>query len=485
MEKRKSNQLQGGVKMKEYNISFMDANEFEALSMVNPRYQNTKDDFGFADTVTNRIFVRKTGLKPLDMFITAHEIEEILAKNSSHEDEFKIRHKKGRDIFAPIGTALLAMIPGIGPPLAAVAQAGYTAYKVKKEEAQPWQIPLNAAMAFAGGKMAQGSTGYQAGVETSKAAGGKLLGQTLSGAQGMLGFTPGAVTEVAKMGMPAASGMGLAPSAASKYTSGLGFFAPSIQTGGANLGRQVTNVMGQPVTLGQTAQGAGYTAPAFNAPTALSSFTPPKAANIPISSTTPSPAAPAIQAGGGGGEQATRTPILKKLLGENWEQTLLGASIPLAGQMFTPGPQPFNPEQSQLFQETANMVRQGAQVQLTPAQQQAITANYDTALEKARQNIMDRYKALRPGSDISNDSQLREALTELETEVAEKKANALASAQLGLSQTQTQMMSELAAMDIYTLAMKAGISSQEARDFKQMLSQLGFMVATGGQPIYS
>ena len=53
--------------MKEYRIQFLDDKKFEALSLVNPRYINTKDDLGFADTVTNRIFVRKTGIKPLNV----------------------------------------------------------------------------------------------------------------------------------------------------------------------------------------------------------------------------------------------------------------------------------------------------------------------------------------------------------------------------------------------------------------------------------
>ena len=204
-------------------------------------------------------------------------------------------------------------------------------------------------------------------------------------------------------------------------------------------------------------------------------------------------AAPATAASGivgGAANTATKTPILQKLLGENWGQTILGAAIPMVGNMFAKpmfpeGSEdvPFSPEQSQLFQETLQMVKQGANVQLNPAQQKAITANFDDALAQARQNIMDRYKMLRPGSDISNDSQFREAMLELEGDFAEKKANALAGAQLGLSTQQTQMMAELANMELGNLAMRAGISYQEAKDFKDMLGQVGFLVATSGSPV--
>jgi hypothetical protein len=81
---------------------------------------------------------------------------------------------------------------------------------------------------------------------------------------------------------------------------------------------------------------------------------------------------------------------------------------------------------------------------------------------------------------------LKEALIELENDFAEQKAAAITAAQLGLTQQQTAQLSELAALDINTLATQAGVSNQEAADFKNMMASLGAMVATGGQNrIYS
>lgn len=499
----------------EYKLQFLSDGEFEALSLVNPRYRNTKDDLGFADKATNRIFVRKTGVKPLDMFVTNHEIEEILAKNSSHEDEFGIRHKKVfKDIIAPyilpaitalaggaflgpliggtsgslLGAGATTMGPALGGAVggavgSAASQAGTTG-KVD---------PLKTILAGAGGSLM--GVGGIPGVAASKAVGGGPLGQMLSGAQSALGFQSGAqkilssaqpVTNAAGQAMNWGETAGAAP-----YLNNV----PITTSGALNnaLGSQAFNASqalgfaanGLPANLA-SAQRMGGTA----LPTSGSQAGAPVGTSQTGMGTTTAPVTPAIGSAGqigtqAGTQAATKTPLLQKLFGGDWRQALIGGGISMLGNMGSPQ-ETFTPDQSALFQDLTQRIQSGAQVQLTPAQQQAITSNYDSQLQTAKQNVMDRYKYLRPGSDISNDSQLKEALLELEGDFAEQKANALAAAQLGLSQQQTQMMSELAAMDVYSIAMKAGISTQEAAQFKNMMSQLGFMIASGGgQSIYS
>lgn len=489
---------------KEFTVQFLDDKKFEALSLVNPRYQNTKDDLGFADMVTNRIFVRRTGVSFVDQFVTGHEIAEILAKNSAHQDEFNIRHKKvfkeiiapyvlpvvGALLGGPAGAALGAKV-GIGATMGstiggALGGAGASAIGAAGT-GQPVKA-LPTLLAGAGGALTGAS--MAPGIQTSKAATTALgkapsyTGQVFTGAQQALGFQSGAQQTLQKAGVGVTStGTPFTPIGFSggKLISPASY-APS--------GVQVPlNIFQQQAPAAAQTAGLGFQAPVTGTTPAqtqtLGTTTTPKIgaeAALPTGMQTAG-----TGAGVGAGQVATKTSMLEKLLGTNWRQTVLGASIPLLGQsiMFPPGSEsvPFTPEQSQMFQETANMVRQGANVQLNPAQTQAITAQYDDALEQARQNIMDRYKMLRPGSDIATDSNMREALVELESEFAEKKANALAGAQLGLSAQQTAMMGELAAMEIYTLAMKAGISYQEAKDFKDMLGQMGFLVARGGQPV--
>jgi len=494
--------------MKEYKIRFMNDGEFEALSLVNPRYANTKDDLGFADMQTNRIFVRKTGIKPLDTFTTVHEIEEILAKNSAHQDEFNIRHKKvfkeiilpilapvvGGLLGGPIGAGLLGGVGGaaVGSGLGA---AGGSAIQQAATTGKVQALPT--VLSGLGGAL--GGAGMSPGIEASKAAGGGIIGQTLSGAQSTLGFQSGAQKTLATTG---------AGTAASPFQANPIYVTPGAtmqetmtpaQLAAAGAGSafgKITSSLGAPTT----AQGLGFQAPVTGATPAqaqtLGTTTPAKVgaeAALPTGGvgTTGVTGAGAGAGGAGAGQVTSKTPMLEKILGANWRQTVLGASIPLLGQsmmgqpMFPPGSEnvPFTPEQSQLFQETAQMVREGPKIELAPNQQQAITSSYDTALEQARQNIIDMYKKKRPGSDIETDSNMREALVELESEFAEKRANALASAQLGLGAQQTQMLGELANMEIGVLSQKAGISYAESRDFKNMLAQLGYMVSTAGQPI--
>lgn len=502
--------------MKEYKLQFLNDKEFEALSLTNPRYLNTKDDFGFADMQTNRIFVRKTNVPIIDQFVTQHEIEEVLSKYSAHEDEFAIRHKKGKDfvrILAPIAGGLLggpllgglassllgvgstmagAIGGGLGSTLGSVASQAGTGQKIN---------PLSTVLSAAGGAL--GGAGMAPGIQASKAAGGGLVGQTLSGAQSMLGIQSGAqkLMSAPLQGPVTQSQSLMGYNNLSQVPSNI-IGSAAANTAAATLGK-----LQGPVTASQAAQ--GYTN-LSQVPTITGNL--PAAQTLGMQSPVTGNQAGAPQSGVTQGSQglsniqtqsvqsgipgigdevaktSTKTPMLEKLLGQNWRQTILGTAVPLLGQTTTSmfggtTAEPFSPEQSALFNETVNMVRSGAQVQMTAAQQKSITDQYDSALESARQNIMDRYKALRPGSDIENDSQLKEALLELETDVAEKKANALASAQLGLSAQQTQMMSELAAMDIYALSQKAGISYAEARDFKNMLGQMGYIVSTAGQPI--
>lgn len=519
--------------MKEYRLQYLNDRQFEALSVINPRYKNTKDDLGFADMRTNRIFVRKTGNSVIDQFITNHEIEEILAKNSSHQDEFNIRHKKGGALrtFLPIAAAF---IPGIGPPLAAALNIGLNQYAQKRHPEQLGKPSVGSALV-------QGATGYFGG----KAAGGITKGAIAGGAKAGQGFLSKAagIAGGAGKGIMSTLGFGAPTTSASEIvapTMREGFNAmqaanPTLSTpikfGGANYlasggAKGLSAIPGS--AMPPLTSGLGFSPSAAPSPTTMPDISATSPSTLPgqikaptmkgglsdsFNLESPVSSAQATSASGldVGGKIAaptmregfnamqatnpaiTKTPMLKKLLGDNWGQVLLGASIPLVANMFTKpmfpaGSEnvPFTPEQSQLFQETANMVRQGANVQLNPAQQKAITVNFDDALQQARQNIQDRYKALRPGSDIENDSQFREAMIELESDFAEKKANALAGAQLGLGTQQTQMMAELANMEVGNLAMRAGIQYQEAKEFKDMLAQAGFLVATSGQPtVYS
>lgn len=426
-----------------YTLQILNDEEFNALP-----YKHAEESLGLADPATKTAYVRRTGIKPLDAFVTEHELDELVMKVSPHEED-GIRYKKARDIIAPIATSILSLF---NPALGAVAAGGFSGYKVSKGEAQPWQIPVSAGLAYLGGRAVRGSSGFQAGVEASRQAGGGFIGQTLSGIRGSLGFTP--------------SG----PGGQAFTTSG---------------GERISSIFQAPGTT----QTAARTAAPINLSTSLGDQT----IRGALSTIQSSPAsklgfggvASGIGGAGGNVQQAGLLDRLSGILGLGTDQVqriIAGGAIPLVGQAFAKEPQQFDPRQSNLFNDLLQRVQAGTQVELSPEQQQTITANYDAQLEQARENLKQTFKALRPGSDVETDSQFRQALIDLENDFAEQRANAITAAQLGLTGEQNQMLSQLAAMDIYSLARTAQISVEEANQFKRTLADLGFLVATGGQP---
>jgi hypothetical protein len=189
--------------------------------------------------------------------------------------------------------------------------------------------------------------------------------------------------------------------------------------------------------------------------------------------------------GGGGGSFWDR---LVGMLGGYTEagkpdylRTIIGAGVPLLGQLFAPKAKEFNPYESSLYQDVLNRVRTGAQQPLTQEQKDAITRNYDDQLKVAKENLTAQYKALRPGFDIESDSSYRGAISDLEEKYGQLKSDALNKAQMELTSLQNAQLSDLAAMDVYSLAQKAQISLEEARQFQQNLWQLMGTIWGGGR----
>ncbi len=517
--------------MKEYKINFLSNLEFDNLP-----YQRVKDSVGCADPKTRTAYVRKSGIPVVDQFVSVHEIDELIKKNSNHEDTDGIRYKTssgqgsfwdqvvdivtGRNTSGGVGMEnqsasgssstdrqqqqMNQPIGGSGPsqstqPTGSLGAGGTGGLGTNNNTNIPttnygsWgetYVPPSTPTSYTPTTNNSSSLGFNnqnnsqnSGFNSSSGNNSLNWGQA-----GNQGIAP--VINPYNPNTNATLPSGQVVSSSTPYTSsmGLGF---NIKPGVAQINTNQTNpiswgqnniarspTVSQPVTSNvsnnqtSTAGNLGFNGTNNVAPTPVQNQVPQTMRSSDIS--------PQINVGGRETSQATKTPALDGLLGKDWRRTLLGASIPLVTQMFSKKTEPFNPQESQIFRETQDMIKQGPTVELAPAQQKAITANYDTQLEQARQNLMDRYKGLRPGSDISNDSQFKEAMIELESDFAEKKANALTSAQLGLGAQQAEMMSQLAAFDIYSLSQKAGISAQEASQFKQMMAELGYMVAGSG-----
>ena len=189
-----------------YKVFILDEDEFNDLHKYIPEVnkEDLKDGLGFANPKTGECYVKRSGIKEMDDETVIHEAQELLAKSSSHEDENNIRWKKGKDIFSSIipmvvGGIVTALTGGGAAPLfgstmasilGGAASAGTSAITQKNMSSSGQINPLGVALSGLGsGFMGKGLI---SGINASKAAGGGLLGQTLSGMQGAVGITPGA-----------------------------------------------------------------------------------------------------------------------------------------------------------------------------------------------------------------------------------------------------------------------------------------------------
>ena len=425
-----------------YQLKILNDEEFNSLPFI-----GVEDSLGCANPKTGIAYVRKTGIRPLDAMVAEHELEELISNYSDHEGLDGIRHKKGRDIFAPIGTALLSLF---NPAVGAVAAAGYQGYKVHKKEASPWSIPMAAGTAYFGGKA--GQAGMQGFKSAAPGFMSKLAG-TAKGVGSALGFGGGGTTAAGSLG----AGAGAAASLANVGT----------QTGSVG-GAGLLSSLGM---LGNKSLGYGGGGGNISATTGLGQDKQIVKAATPqnVGTSTDVPTTDTSSGLLGKVGELAKNPLAK--LG-------LGAAIPMLGGKFGPQAEEFDPRQSELFNQVLDRVQSGTQVELSEGQRQAITDNFDQELDVARDNLKQRFKALRPGSDVSNDSSFLEASRQMEQDFAERKSLAVTQAQLGLTQEQTSQLSQLASMDIFSLAQAAQISVDEANAFKQMLAELGVAVAS-------
>ena len=103
-----------------YNVEFMNDMEFENLP-----YETMGEKVGVCDRDNRRIFVRASGIKPLDAFNAIHEIEHMQdgewGKNAHHRDPKRpgVYYKGFGDIVSQILPVAASFIPGVGPLLGA------------------------------------------------------------------------------------------------------------------------------------------------------------------------------------------------------------------------------------------------------------------------------------------------------------------------------------------------------------------------------
>jgi hypothetical protein len=481
---------------KKYTLHYLSDKEFDKLP-----YTHARTSFGCADEKTGNAFVRRTGIRPIDEFVTDHELSELVAKVSPHEVD-GIRYKTSGNILGKLWNSIT------GEPQTNQETGSYKGGSPTNTYASGGENNLSQTIAnqdvnkgTVTGSLGASTTPTNTSTINQPSTTSPLNNAFENYQSNQLGFantplTLGGTTNNVSPNLQTINSPSSTPQTSFSSPNSIAnmFSASQNKSLGTpvSLGNQNYNVTGgteglqaTPTTNSATASSLGFETPS------TTTTSPATKSNVPLQTINQAAVTPSLQTSGETStvpatQAKSKTPFLESIFGKDWRQTLLGAGVSAIGQMTAAKTQTVNPTDSALYNQVVERVQSGTQVELTPAQTTAITQNYDTQLENARKNIIARFKALRPGSDIANDSQLKQALIELENDFAEQKAAAITAAQLGLTQQQTAQLSQLAALDINTLSTQAGVSNQEATDFKNMMASLGAMVATSGQnKIYS
>lgn len=178
-----------------YTLKVLEDKEFDALP-----YKHVKESLGLADPKKGIAYVRNThwgeASKAINLLTIQHELEELVAKTSPHEED-GIRYKKG-GVLRQIIPAALAFVPGIGPLLSAASSVGMNQYAQSRHPEELGEPSLGSALmqagtAYLGAQVGQGAVGgfMQPGATATTSAGQVLVKPTLM--QQITGAARGAV----------------------------------------------------------------------------------------------------------------------------------------------------------------------------------------------------------------------------------------------------------------------------------------------------
>jgi len=468
-----------------YTIAVLDDKDYDSLHKQFPYIteEKLKDSLGFADKEKREAYVRRTVVKEMDAATMQHELQELLAKNSGHEDENGIRWKGGvggifekiAPVVVPVLGTLLGGVGGatLGPILGSTAQVGSTVggalggagASAAQQAASGQRVePLPTILSGVGGAL--GGAGMAPGIQAAKTVPttSGFLGQLQSGVQSALGMTTKAATEAAKIGLPSAIGQGLAPSAAQTYASGIGVLAQPA------LAKSISTR--QPLAMGNT--------------------------NV-------SPMQTNVKAGVGGGiEKTGEKNLFQKLTSpENILGTgLVGASMLPKTPTFQMPSSIEDIRRKLLSGQGLTPLGQQAQAELqtilkTPASELYPTANdeyYNAALRRTRENYTEAQKQLDAaynlagvygtGEHLAAKAKLQEELARTESALASEteqrrfelarteKYNAIQQA-LGVDAATMDDLVGLTGLDVQTAAMIYGANVQDVQQIRQALGTLG------------
>lgn len=261
-----------------YQIHYMPGQEFDRLP-----YKGAKDALGLADPTSGRAYVRDTGMPMMDRFTAEHEMQELIAQTSPHEED-GIRYKKGgalRNILPTVlggiasflmpaaAPAIWTTLAGVGTGMASnIGMQQYAKSNHPEQLGEPGGLGLlsdagwGALAGYGGGAMGSGAAKAVRGLAPNATLGAKI-GAGLKGAVGF-GGTQGATKVATTEGAKLAGAAGTSGNLASKV-------APVAASSGSKLSGALgsssnlaTKVMsgGSPIASG-AAQVANSTVPAL------------------------------------------------------------------------------------------------------------------------------------------------------------------------------------------------------------------------------
>lgn len=465
------------------SIKIIPDEEFEYLEEA--RGADISDSLGFADTYTNRIFVRDSGIDELNQYLINHEISHLFEDEASDEDALVdgIRHIKFRQLLGNIAPFILPIIGGAlgGPPGAAIGgaiggglKAGIGGEK-RTFQGVPQGAAIGGALGFGGSKLTGNFGSIPSRATTTTSAGSFLTPQALA-QQNQAGSFLG------RLGLSGQNlfGAGNILPNLGKLLGGFnpfggggggGLFGGAGGGGGLPPGAQITGLLGQSTPAGIPGISPSATQSTSQETSPLSFLKDPK--------------------------------------------NLFGLGSLLTG-LFSPFPKVPELPQSiidlqqreraggdPLSQQARGVLSQQLSQEFNPLEQPEIDAalrQLNQAKEDRLDQVRDAYRAIRPGNTELTDSSLRDDLNRVEKEFEQSKADTLAQQtrtlrsdfqnqqaraiqqSLGASDVEFNQLLQLAQLDVDQIAAQLNLDIEQAALFKQTMMEIGGNILFPSQP---
>ena len=410
-------------------------------------YKEAPISLGVADTKNGKAYVRYVANEELQKYLINHELEHLLGEDRDeiHHGGEGVYYKGFGNVFQGLGQMFQGAGASIGGAARSVGQAASGAGR--------------SVMNMFGGQQPQTATNPVSN-----------LGQAFS--QGAQKSTPSQLSYSQLNASPTVGhqiGVNL-PTSQPKM-----FGPPSADPFNKIPQTPRTTVSTKPQTPQFTPPTANSMAPLNQFVGAISNMRPQApTVSSPMPQTPPSTppvnqTAPPAQTGGALGQFGIKNPA----------QTALGAGLQGIGQFGIQTPN--IPDIDQL--PSVNRLRSfnfKSVGELDPALEQAINNDFQRIEQQETQQMIARYKSLRPGADVESDSNFKRDLLELQRMQGQRRADALAKYRfemiernLQLSQAELGQLQEMAAMDVRMIMEQMSLDYADAIKFKDTFSRLG------------